>query len=250
MKPIVSIITPTYDSSKFLPGTIEGILRQTFTDWELIIVDDCSNDESHTIANLYAQQDSRIKAVRLGSNSGPAVARNTAIQIAQGRYIAFCDSDDIWLPTKLGSQLKSLENSDAAVCFTSYFKMNEDGTYTDRVVRAHPQVSYAMLLRSNFIGCSSAVYDSARCGKVLMPNILKRQDYGLWLRILQHGHMAIGLSEPLVHYRVRSNSVSSNKFKAARYHWKVLREVTDVPLHHACWLFLQYVWRGVRKAKI
>jgi len=132
----------------------------------------------------------------------------------------------------------------------SYYKMNEDGTHTDRIVRAQPIVTYDMMLRSNFIGCSTAIYDTAVCGNVLMPSIQKRQDYGLWLRILRKGYVAIGVYEPLVHYRIRSHSVSSNKIIAAFYHWKVLRICTDISLFYSFFLFVQYAWIGLRKHKV
>jgi teichuronic acid biosynthesis glycosyltransferase TuaG len=250
LAPTVSIISPLFNCSLYLSETIESILSQTYMNWELILIDDFSSDNSLVIAQKYSTLDSRIKVYSLNKNSGPAASRNKGIDMAQGRYIAFCDSDDIWLPEKLEKQIAAIKSSDSAICFTSYFKMAEDGTYTNRLVKAEPLVTYSMLLRSNYIGCSTAIYDTEKCGKVLMPDILKRQDYGLWLCILQQGHHAIGLAEPLVYYRIRSKSISSNKVKAALYHWKVLRQVTEVSLPFALLLFLQYVWKGIRKNNI
>jgi len=249
-KPLVSIITPVYNCQDYLAQTIDSILRQTFKEWELILIDDCSEDESLSIVQKYVSADSRIILKRLSVNSGPAVSRNEGIKIAKGRYIAFCDSDDIWCEEKLCLQISAMNSTQAKVCFTSYYKMLEDGIKTKRIVRALPEVTYDMLLNSNFIGCSTAMYDTSRCGKVYMPDIIKRQDYGLWLRILSGGGYAIGLCEPLVYYRLRSNSVSSNKFKAAQYHWKVLRDVTDISFFHACIRFLQYVWIGFAKRSL
>jgi len=248
--PLVSIITPVYNCQDFLAQTIDSVLSQTFKEWELILIDDCSEDESFSVAQKYVSTDSRIILKRLSVNSGPAVSRNEGIKIARGRYIAFCDSDDIWCEEKLSLQIGAMNSTQAKVCFTSYYKMLEDGIKTERIVRALPEVTYDMLLSSNFIGCSTAMYDTSRCGKVYMPDIKKRQDYGLWLRLLSGGGHAIGLFEPLVYYRLRTNSVSSNKLIAAQYHWRVLRGVTDISFFRACIRFLQYVWIGYVKRNI
>ncbi len=248
---LVSIVTPVYNSEAFLAETIEGVLAQTWSEWELLLVDDHSTDGSLEVARAYAARDPRITVIALDHTQGPAVARNRAIDAARGRYIAFCDSDDVWLSTKLEQQLAHAATCDAAVIFTSYFKMEEDGTRdTSRLVEARPHVNYAMICGSNYIGCSTALYDTKRCGKVRMPNILKRQDYGLWLTILGKGFTAAGVREPLVYYRVRKSSVSSNKLKAARYHWRVLRQCTDESLFSSLLLFSQYAWKGWRKHRI
>lgn len=248
--PTVSIIMPCFNSEYFIRESIYSILLQSYPDFEFIIVDDCSSDGSVEVINYFMKHDERIKLIQLDKNSGPAVARNTAIEVAQGRYIAFCDSDDIWLPCKLEKQIDALQSIDAAVCFTSYFKMLEDGTRTERIVSAKPLVNYLMELRSNHIGLSTAVYDTVRCGKVFMFDSRKHEDYSLWLQILGSGHTAIGFQLPLVYYRLRSNSVSSNKLKASYYHWKVLRATTRVNLAYALFLFTQYAWSGLRKHQI
>jgi teichuronic acid biosynthesis glycosyltransferase TuaG len=247
---MVSVIMPLYNSQKFLSEAITSLLAQYFKDFELIIVDDASKDDSVKIANGFARLDRRIRLIKQIMNSGPAIARNAGIEVAQGRYIAFCDSDDVWMPDKLEKQISVLQSSDAAVCFTSYYKMLEDGTRTDRLVRAKPVVTYQMELRSNHIGLSTAIYDTEKCGKVFMLDSRKHEDYSLWLKILGTGYTAIGLQEPLVYYRLRSNSVSSNKFKASYYHWKVLRATARPNFIYALFLFAHYVWHGLRKQKI
>lgn len=246
---LVSIVTPVFNSEAFLAETIEGVLAQTWTSWELFLVDDRSTDGSLEIAHEYAARDPRITVIALARTQGPAVARNRAIDAAQGRYIAFCDSDDVWLSSKLERQLAYAAESDAAVIFSSYYKMNEDGSHTSRIVKAKPLVTYDMLRASNYIGCSTALYDTERCGKVRMPDIIRRQDYGLWLTILRSGFTAAGIPEPLVHYRVRKHSVSSNKLQAARYHWRVLRQCTDESLLSSLILVMRYAWIGWRKSR-
>lgn len=248
--PLVSIVTPVYNSADFLPETLESIRMQTFKDFEHLIVDDGSTDKSSSILERYASQDARIRIIRLKGNSGPAKARNTAIEEARGRFIAFVDSDDVWLPQKLELQLSFMAKKKSPVSFTSYFKMTEEGLDTGGIVKAKPTVTYKDLLRSNFIGCSTAIYDTQKVGKVFMPNILKRQDYGLWLEITKSGNVAHGISEPLVRYRIRENSVSSNKFLAAKYHWKVLREVENLNLAKAFFYFTQYAYYGICKKRI
>jgi glycosyltransferase involved in cell wall biosynthesis len=247
--PLVSIITPVYNSAVFLPATLNSICNQTFRNFEHLIVDDGSTDESLSILERYSALDSRIKIIRLKGNNGPARARNAAIEKARGRYIAFIDSDDLWLPHKLESQLAFMAEKQAAVSFTSYFKMTEEGSDTGGVVNALDVVSYRDLLKSNFIGCSTALYDTQKVGKVFMPDILKRQDYALWLKITKVGHTAYGLSTPLVRYRVRETSVSSNKLVAAKYHWKVLREVEGLSYISSAFYFIQYAYLGIRKKR-
>jgi len=246
----VSVITPFYNCVNYLRDTVEAIVSQTYTDWELILVDDCSSDGSSALAVQLSNMDDRVFYLKLDKNSGPAIARNKGIDVANGRYISFCDSDDVWLPDKLDKQLEAFSQSNASICFTSYYKMLENSVKTKRIVHAEPLVNYDMMLRSNYIGCSTAMYDTYMCGKVFMPDVVKRQDYGLWLKIMSEGHAAIGIQDPLVYYRVRSNSVSSNKLKAAIYHWKVLRASVDVSLIYAVWLFINYAWIGVRKRNI
>ena len=237
---------PCFNSASFVGDAIESVIGQTLGDWELIVVDDHSVDNTVEIVKSYQSSDPRIKLLTLGENQGAAGARNAAINLSQGRYIAFLDSDDWWRPEKLSVQLKALEAGDARICFASYEKADEQ-KYLHGLVAAPAAVSFSDLLKFNPIGCSTAIYDTVRCGgKVLMPSIRKRQDYGLWLRLLKDGGCAIGLEAPLAFYRVRRNSVSSNKFSAALYHWKVLREEGGVSVLSAAYYFCFYAVRGLK----
>lgn len=239
--PLVSVIMPTFNSSAFVTASMESVLGQSFDDLELIVVDDHSSDDTAGCVRALAAQDGRVRFIQLTENSGPAVARNRAIQKATGRYIAFLDSDDLWLPGKLERQLAFTSEVGSAVTFTSYRKIDEDGTTTSNVVEAPRRVWYRRLLKSNVIACSTALYDTSVCGKVLMPEIRKRQDYALWLRILRSGHEAWGMPDDLVRYRVRAGSVSANKLSAARYHWAVYRQVEGLRLLEALYYFGHYV---------
>jgi len=242
----ISIITPTYNSKDFIPQTINAIINQTYCYWELIVTDDCSSDETWGLLQEYVRKDNRIKIFQLEKNSGPGVARNNSIKHATGRYIAFCDSDDVWLPDKLEKQIDFLQKNDLAFTFSSYRKINEMGE-KGGVVKALPLVSYNDLLKTCSIGCLTAIYDTEKIGKVYMPEIRKRQDYGLWLKIFKIIGSSKGMEEILALYRVRTNSVSSNKLKAAKYHYKVLREVGKVPLIKAWYYFLHYAFAGFIK---
>ncbi|MBS9782785.1 MAG: glycosyltransferase family 2 protein [Arcobacter sp.] len=216
---LVSIITPSYNSERFISQTIESVLTQTYRDWEMLIVDDVSPDKSNDIIEKYIQKDSRIKLIKLEKNSGPAVARNRAIKEAKGRYIAFLDADDLWKPKKLEKQLNFMKERDCALVYCSYETMSEEGVLLDRFIKPPLKISYKDLLKSNYIGCLTAIYDTKKIGKVFMPIINKRQDYGLWLKILRKIDFAYGMGESLAIYRIMSKSVSSNKFKLLKYHY-------------------------------
>lgn len=220
---LVSIIMPSYNCAKFVRQTLESILAQTYSNWELLITDDCSTDNTSGIIREYADKDNRIKLFVLHQNVGAGMARNNSIREAKGRYIAFCDSDDRWYPEKLAKQLKFMRERGLLLSYTSYEVCNEkdeDCGY----VKCLKQVSYSSMLINNGIGCSTAIYDAGRLGKHMMPIIRKRQDWCLWLEIIKEIHYARGLQEPLVRYRNRENSLSSNKVEMLKYNYRVYRE--------------------------
>lgn len=242
---LVSIITPLYNSAKFIAEAIQSVLAQTFTEWEIIIVDDCSTDNSVEIVDNYQSIDSRIKLIRLETNSGPAIARNRAIEEAKGRYIAFLDSDDTWLPQKLEKQISFMKENKSVLSYAGYQKIDENGN-SRGIVNVPLSVNYDTMLDSNYIPCLTAIYDSFKLGKIYMPNIMG-QDYGLWLKILKMGHVAYGINEPLAYYRERKKSFSSNKLTAARHQWKVYREVERLSLFNSVYHFMKYSYIGLRK---
>jgi glycosyltransferase involved in cell wall biosynthesis len=244
----VSIITPSYKSERFISQTIESVLAQTYQNWEMIIVDDVSPDNSNKIIEEYIKQDSRIKLIKLEKNSGPAIARNRAIEEAQGRYIAFLDADDLWMPEKLEKQIKFMTDNDLAFTYSSYDLIDEDGNDLGSFVTKE-FISYEGMLKTCSVGCLTAIYDTKKLGKVYMPNILKRQDYGLWLKILKEIKTTKGMLEPLATYRILKNSVSSNKIKAAQYQWKIYREVEKLNIFQSVYYFIQYAYHGVMKYK-
>ncbi len=241
---LVSIITPSYNSSKFISQTIQSVLNQSLSDWEMIIVDDCSSDNSIEVVNSFVMQDSRIKLIKLFKNSGPAAARNKAIDVAFGRYIAFLDSDDLWLPNSLERRLSFMQETGAVFCYSAYDKVNERGEYVEHV-GVPLKVTYLELLKTCSIGCLTAMYDVQYFGKIFMPNISKRQDYGLWLKLLKYVKYGYGLNEVLAQYRLRSDSISVNKLSAAKYTWHLYRDFEKLNLIEASYYFSHYALRGV-----
>ena|SRR5690606_25332519 len=221
---LVGIITPIHNCSDFLEKTIQTVLSQTYQDWEMIMVDDCSTDQSLAIAQRYAAQDGRIKVLKLEQNSGAAVARNTAIEAAQGRYIAFLDSDDLWLPNKLETQLQFMKENDAAFSYSAYEKIDENGTVFG-VIGVPEKISYHDLLKTCSIGCLTAVYDTHKLGKIYMPTNTKREDFATWLQILKKFDYAYGINEVLAQYRVYNSQTSAKKAKMAKENWRLYRDI-------------------------
>jgi len=246
--PVISIVTPSYNAERYLPNTLNSVLAQTFQNWELLIVDDCSPDNANEVIESYVAKDSRIRLVRLAENGGAAVARNKAIELARGRYIAFLDSDDRWLSEKLDNQLRFMQDNDIALSYTAYEKLDEHGNSVG-VVAVPERVSYTDLLKVCSIGCLTAMYDTEKLGKMYMPLIDKRQDLGLWLRILKQIPYAYGVTKVLAQYQLRSDSISANKRSAARYTWRLYRRVEKLGLIRAAYYFSHYAFNGVLRTK-
>lgn len=226
MRPeLVSVIMPTFNASRYLADSIESILSQTYTNLELLITDDCSTDDTRNILKEFSERDKRVKVKYLKENSGPGVARNRSIERAKGRYIAFCDCDDRWMPDKLERQIAHMRKHDCALCSSSYLICDENDKITG--VNISPShVTLGMLKRDNKIGCLTAIYDIKRLGhKFYMPAIRKRQDWALFLNILKECQICFCITEPLAYYRQRVNSVSSNKFSLVKYNVNVYETV-------------------------
>lgn len=237
---LVSIIMPLYNSANYVIKTIEGIINQTYSNWELLITDDCSTDNSIEIIEEYVRKDSRIKLQKLEVNSGAGVCRNKSIEVAKGRYIAFCDSDDVWMPHKLEKQLQFMEEKQSALVYSSYMLMDEIGAEKGIVV-CPSRLNFNSLKRDNEIGCLTAMYDSKRVGKMYMSSIRKRQDWGLWLEILAKCKVAYGIKEPLAYYRIRSGSISRKKIDLVKHNINVYRTILKFPIWKA-YLFFSFAF--------
>lgn len=244
---------PTYNASRYLASSIDSILSQTYQHLELLITDDCSTDpKTLDILADYQRRDHRVKVFHLRSNQGPGVARNHSIERARGRYIAFCDSDDRWKPTKIERQILFMQERRCALCSTSYIICDKDGKVCG--INLSPEhISMGMMRRDNKIGCLTAIYDTQLLGrKYYFPTLRKRQDWGLFLTIMQDCHEAYALREPLAYYRLRSNSLSSHKLSLVRYNVLVYRKILGYSRARAlaCFFFLFMPTYIVKQLKI
>ncbi|WP_060678179.1 glycosyltransferase family 2 protein [Virgibacillus halodenitrificans] len=243
--PLVSVITPAYNAERFIRQTIESVLAQTYSNWEMIIVDDCSTDKTVEYINHYIKTDSRIKLFIQEKNRGSAIARNTAMNNAKGQYLAFLDSDDLWYPEKLEKQLHFMIQKNIAFSFTKYVRMTEEGVLKNTFSKTPESVGYNDLLKHCVIGCLTVMIDRNKTGHHSMVNIRTRQDYAYWLTLTKKGHLAYGLPEVLAKYRDVENSISSNKIKAAKRQWFVYRQIERLNLFASIWYFSHYAWKGI-----
>lgn len=234
MNSLVSIIMPTHNSAKFLGKTVDSVIQQNYENWELLITDDKSSDNTIEVLKEIANNDKRISYQQLEKNSGPGISRNNSLRLAKGRFVAFLDSDDHWSPEKLSTQLEFMIENDYALTFTSYNLYDEAGQALEGNVRAKPVVDISDMLKSNYLTCSTVIFDKEKVGEVYMPEIRKRQDYGLWFEIIKKTGAAYGLDKKLCNYTIRKNSVSSNKLKVIAYQWKFFRGVLGLTFISSC----------------
>ncbi|HJM15974.1 MAG TPA: glycosyltransferase family 2 protein [Flavobacteriales bacterium] len=244
---LVSIITPSYNSSKFIMECVNSVISQTFQNWEMIIVDDCSNDNSKDIISVLSAKDERIKSIFLEENVGSAEARNIAIRQAKGKYIAFLDSDDIWNEDKLENQISFMNEKDIAFSFTSYQPISEDGKTKYSVIISPKKMSYHSYLKNTIIGCLTVIIDKEKTGDFQMPNIQSSHDMALWLLIMKRGFSAYGLDENLAYYRIVSTSNTSKKWKAAKEVWDVYRKVENLDIIYSTYCFIGYAFNAIKK---
>ncbi len=249
---------PVHDAAATLGQALRSVQAQTHTDWELLAVDDASTDDSWDILTAAASEDDRIGPIRSDEPLGAAGARNRAIEQARGSWVAFLDSDDMWLPSKLTDQLAFGAETGAALTFGSYYKVEAeyDGEAAafvpnGRLIEALPAVTYRTMLQANFIGCLTAMYNRDRLGTRLMPDLRKRQDYALWLSILRDGGTARGMTEPLALYRAaRPGSLSENKVELVRHNWHLYRKVEGLSAVRSAMSLTTATIRSVRNGRV
>ncbi len=247
MSALVSIITPSYNSAKYIAETIQSVQNQTYQNWEMIIVDDGSSDETERVVLSIIQNDNRIQFYKLSQNSGPAVARNTGIEKASGDFMTFIDADDIWFPTFIENNIKTIQETGIPFVFSSYKRANEqlEFVYSDFMVPN--KVSYTDILKSNSISCLTAFLDIKTLGKKYMPLIRKRQDMGLWLNYLKVIPFAHGIQKNQAIYRIRENSLSRKKTDLIKYQWQFYREVEKLTIFQSTYYMLHWMYRGFMK---
>lgn len=229
MADVVSIITPVYNAAHYLEETVRAVIAQSYPAWELVLVDDASTDSSLQLARALSKEDGRIRVHALPENGGAAVCRNKGIELSGGRFIAFCDADDIWNPAKLSLQIPFMKQKNAALSHTGFEIVDETvdtGTVAQdaRIVLPPLAVDYRRMLISNYMQCSTVIYDAGRIGKQYFPPLRKRQDYALWLKLLRGVPCAYGLRENLLTYRKRHGSLSRPLYRNLHYNYLVFRQ--------------------------
>ncbi len=243
---MISIVVPVHNAEKFLEETIKSVMAQTYTDWELLLVDDCSKDASKTIASGYEALDKRIRLIALEENVGAAKARNVGIRESKGAYLAFLDADDIWVKEKLERELKFMKEKQAAFVFSGYEFADEQAVGTGKIVRVPETINYKQALKNTTIFTSTVLFDRSKIDKelLLMPDV-KSEDTATWWQILKTGIEAYGLNENLVLYRRSANTLSSNKFEAIKRIWYLYRKVEKLNIFSSCYNFIGYAVRAV-----
>lgn len=239
---------PAYNCGDFIGITLDSVINQSYKNWEVIVVDDCSTDNTADVVQEYIKKDNRIKYHKLEKNSGAAVARNKAIDLATGKYMAFLDSDDVWFPEKLTKQIGFMEENNYGFTCTSYTKIDEQGEYLNRTIVAQPRRDYDGVLKT-CPGNSTVIYNAQKLGKFKIPDIKKRNDYVMWLQVIKKEKYLYGIEEPLGSHRNRTEGISSNKKSLVGYHWKVYREIEDLSLLKSSYLIVYWVLATVFKLR-
>ena len=246
--PLISIITPSWNVEHLIGETIDSVQAQTLGDWELLIADDCSTDNTVAVIENYAAKDPRVRLIRQSRNGGPALTRQAAIEQAQGRFLAFLDSDDLWMPTKLERQIAFAREHRAALSYTAFRRINENSSVTGRLITVPESLTYDQLLKNTSIATLTALIDREISGPVAMQD-LGYDDFCLWLSVLKPGHTAWGLNEDLARYRVRGVSVSSRPMRSARWVWHIYRNVERLSLIKSAWCFGHWAMRAWLKRR-
>lgn len=244
-KALVSIIMPAYDAAEYICESIESVMQQTYPNWELLVIDDASHDATHEAVEESRNGDERIKIHKLPTNQGAGFARNIGIKASRGDYICFLDADDIWKPQKLEIQLEFMNRERVDVCYASYELMNESGESINRKIEALPDLTFQKLLKANYVGNLTGIYNAKKIGKIYCPLIRKRQDWGLWLLAVKESGGAKGIQEPLARYRIRKNSISGNKFEMLQYNYSVYREVMDFSTSKSLFWMSMFLWEQI-----
>lgn len=248
--PLISVITPSYNCAPYLARTVESIQAQTLTDWEMIIVDDCSADDSFRIAQTLAAKDPRITAIQQPKNSGSSAARNTGLRLAKGRYITFIDGDDIILPTKFEKQITFMQAHGYAVTYTNYRRMTPDEKTVGILQRNPKTIDYRYLLSHTAMGTLTPIYDREIVGEFFFDeNLTARMDYAFWLDVTKAGHTAHRFDEDMARYRRGHTSLSSNLNKGRKLVWQVLRTRQKLPFLYACWCYASYALHALLKRR-
>ena len=226
MNELVSIIMPSYNTGRFISDTINSVLSQTYTNWELIIVDDCSTDNTDEVVNPFLT-DTRIKYLKNEKNSGAAVSRNRALREATGKWIAFLDSDDLWLPEKLEKQIEFMEKNGYSFSYTNYTEIDEDSASNGVYVTGPKKISKTGMYNYCWVGCLTVMYDAEKIGLIQIKDIRKNNDYAMWLKVIKKERCYL-FDEVLAKYRKRSGSISNHSYiTLVKWHYQLFREAEE-----------------------
>lgn len=246
-KGLISVIIPVYNVEKFIENTINSVLNQTYKNIEILIMDDCSVDNSAELIKCLAKEHSQIKYYKLKINSGAAVARNKGIELAEGEYIAFLDGDDRWKPDKLEKELSLAKDKNAGFIFTAIEMIDENGNIVKKKRKIKEKVDYKFLLSNTIIATSSVLIDISKLGKFQMPLIRSGQDYATWLMLLRDGGYAYGVDEALTQYRRTKKSLSSKKTKNWKKVWNIQVQIEGIKPARAYLNCVGYIFNAIRK---
>lgn len=247
--PIVSVIMPAYNAESTLMRAMLSVIHQTFTNWELLIIDDASTDNTLSIAKEISAEDTRINVVSSRFNQGAAASRNKGVQLCKGTYVAFIDSDDVWYPEKLEKQVELMAKTGADLCYTAYAIVNLAGDKVRADYRIPEHTSYEALLCENVIGCSTVLLSAALARSHPFAANFYHEDYSLWLVLLKEGCRAVGCNEVLVKWCLREGSRSYSKLKSLIMRWKIYRNQLHMPLLKSIRFLLAYIRAGLKKYK-
>lgn len=236
---------PAFNAEKYIDSAISSVSVQSYPSWELLVVDDASQDRTLELASNWASQDERIHVFRQAENGGVTKARNTALENASGKYIAFLDSDDLWEPEKLEKQVNFMERQACLLCYSAYRRIDENGARLGDVFPPK-SVDYEKMLQSNFIGNLTGIYNSEVLGKEFLTDF-RHEDYVAWLELVKRAGEARGIPEILASYRVYSGSTSSNKIRTILWQWRIYRSSQAIGLLKSSWLMLCYAVNALKK---
>lgn len=245
--PTVSVVIPVYNAESFIAETVESVLRQTFADFEIVIVDDASTDGTRGILTQIAKRNAHVRIVHNKTNLGVSKSRNRGIALSRGKYIALLDSDDLWVPDKLQRQVELIEASDADIVYCSYGMIDENGVrrYNDFIVPE--SIDFTGMLARSVMSCSTVLVRSEVFLKYDFDGSIVHEDYVLWLQLLSAGYRAIGDTKVLAQYRVRATSRSGNKLRSAWNRWLVYRHTLEFNFFRSLYWFTRYSLAGIKK---
>lgn len=245
-KGLVSVIMPAWNAEKYIGRSIESVQAQTYTNWELIIADDCSTDGTRELVRRYKKQDPRIRLICRKKNGGPSRAWNSAFRYMRGQYVAFLDSDDLWIPGKLQDQLEFMKKNDCGFSFGNYDWIDSSDQPLGKTIRVPGVQTYEDMLKNTVIGTLTVILDREKVPVEPVPGNVKLNDSALWLAIARNGHKAYGYNDHILgHYRILSDSYSRNKSSSAKNLWDLYKDELEIPFIPRCWYFGWYAVNSV-----